>query len=255
MIVSDIEQLNEMNIISLWIVRKCRIPVFLGCLRYDSYEFKLSFDITSRIQRLIGWKWRIDYDITSFTTNQLLGLLKKLRWCISLIRGSVESLVLSHDLEFKIFMISLMRKHPEYAGSCHQFYCLKFKIGGKFRSFRVVSALKTTSWIPGISLEFELKTYKWLLQIQRNHLCFWRVHNETEDTLEAGFPSFKAPYHTYGIASIEYPGLLKVMTIFVFLRVKITAFQRWNLIFSFDILDLLFQISILKKIWKIWLSV
>ncbi|XP_066914495.1 peroxisomal sarcosine oxidase-like isoform X1 [Clytia hemisphaerica] len=48
------------------------------------------------------------------------------------------------------------------------------------------------------------------LTIQRNHLCFWRVHNDGEGTLEAGFPSFKTPYLTYGTASIEYPGLLKI---------------------------------------------
>ena len=49
-------------------------------------------------------------------------------------------------------------------------------------------------------------------QPQRTHLCFWKLTNPTEGSIETGFPSFTCDgsYSCYGMASNEYPGLLKV---------------------------------------------
>lgn len=111
---------------------------------------------------------------------------------------------------------TVQKLFKEFGGELHDNEQVRGIVPGKECRIITNKGQYTTKSVVITAGPFASKLLKMLnlnlpLTIQRTHLCFWKLDNENEGTLEAGFPSFVCrPFNIYGQSSFEYPGLMKI---------------------------------------------
>ena len=48
------------------------------------------------------------------------------------------------------------------------------------------------------------------LRVERVHPCYWKLEDATKGNVNSKFPTWKGMLNVYGLAALEYPGLLKI---------------------------------------------